>query len=322
MFLSIVIPCFNEERGLPRLRAALGSVLPGIAPDCEVILVDDGSADRTLEEIRRWSAVDSRVRYFSLSRNFGKESAVLAGLRHARGDRIAIMDADLQHPPELLTRMLPLLESGYDQVVARRDRRGEPVLRSALSRLYYRILNRLAEVNVQDGAGDFRVLSRRAVDAVLSLRECNRFSKGLFSWIGFDTAAVTFRNVARQTGNSKWSLGKLVNYGIDGLLSFNNKPLRWSIYLGLLVAMLSCAYVVYVVVATLSSGVRVPGYATLVAGVVGLGGLQLLFLGVLGEYLGRIYLEVKQRPHFFVKETGPELLPVQQQRLTSVSRVG
>ncbi|GAA2789217.1 glycosyltransferase family 2 protein [Saccharopolyspora taberi] len=322
MFLSVVIPCFNEERTLPRLRDALASVLPGIAQDREVILVDDGSTDRTLEEVRRWSAVETGVRYVSLSRNFGKESAILAGLRHARGDRIAIMDADLQHPPELLHRMLPLLESGYDQVVARRDRRGEPLLRSMVSRLYYRLLNRLADVNVQDGAGDFRVLSRRAVDAVLSLRECNRFSKGLFSWIGFDTAAVSFRNVTRQSGRSKWSVGKLVNYGIDGLLSFNNKPLRLSIYLGLFAAVLSCGYVGHVVLGALSGGERIPGYTTLVAGVAVLGGMQLLFLGVIGEYLGRIYLEVKRRPHFFVKESGPELMPVRQQRLKSVSRVG
>ncbi|CAM04465.1 glycosyltransferase involved in cell wall biosynthesis [Saccharopolyspora erythraea NRRL 2338] len=322
MYLSVVIPCFNEERALPRLHDALAAVLSEVGRECEVILVDDGSTDGTLIEARRLAFADRRVRYLALSRNFGKEAAVLAGLRDARGERVAIMDADLQHPPELLSRMLALMDSGCDQVVARRSREGDPLLRSLLSRMYYRALNALTDIGVQDGAGDFRVLSRRAVDAVLSLDERNRFSKGLFGWIGFDTATVPFRGVPRSIGRSKWSLGKLVNYGIDGLVSFNSKPLRLSVYLGLLVAVLAGCYMAFVVVHTLVNGVRVPGYTTLLVAVAGLGGLHLLFLGVLGEYLGRIYVETKRRPHFLVKESGGGLAPTHAQRLESLSRAG
>jgi polyisoprenyl-phosphate glycosyltransferase len=284
------------------LYDALLAVLPDVATDYEVILVDDGSSDRTLREARRLAASDPGWRYVSLSRNFGKESAILAGLQCARGHRVAIMDADLQHPPWLLEQMLPLLESGYDQVVARRSRDGERLARSVLSKLYYWGINKLSDVRLQDGVGDFRLLSRRAVDALLSLREYNRFSKGLFAWIGFDTASVSYRNVVREVGDSKWTLGKLVNYGIDGLISFNNKPLRLSIYLGLLVTLLAFLYVAFVIVNTLVDGVHVPGYATLMVGIVGLGGLNMLFLGVIGEYLGKIYFESKRRPHFLVKE--------------------
>ena len=304
MYLSVVIPCFNEEHTLPRLYGALIAVLPRLAVDYEVILVDDGSTDATLRQAAKIAAWNARFQYVSLSRNFGKEAAMLAGLRYARGRRVALLDADLQHPPELLPKMLGLLESGgYDQVVAQRTRDGENRVRSGLSRLYYWVLNRLSDVRFTDGAGDFRLLSRRAVDAVLSLGECNRFSKGLFSWIGFEAATVSYRNVVREAGSSKWSFHRLVNYGMDGLLSFSNKPLRASVYLGSVVTILALFYAFFVVVTTIAGGVDVPGYATLMAGVAGLGGLHMLFLGVLGEYLGRIYSESKRRPHFLVKET-------------------
>ncbi|MGI8306728.1 glycosyltransferase family 2 protein [Saccharopolyspora hattusasensis] len=314
MYLSMVVPCFNEERGLQRLHDALVAALSGRVRDYEVILVDDGSTDRTLREARRLSALNPRFRYVSLSRNFGKEAAMLCGLRHARGRRVALLDADLQHPPLLLRRMLDLLDSGYDQVVARRSRDGEGRFRSTLSKVYYGVCGRLVDVRLQDGVGDFRVLSRRAVDAVLSLPEYHRFSKGLFAWIGFDTAYVSFRNVPRGGGGSRWTFGALVNYGIDGLTSFNSRPLRLSIYLGVLVALLAGAYVLFVVVNTIVDGVHVPGYATLLAGVVGLGGLQLLFLGVLGEYLGKSYFEAKRRPHYLVKESSPEFHPQARER--------
>ncbi|GGM47810.1 glycosyl transferase [Longimycelium tulufanense] len=303
MRLSVVVPCFNEERGIERLHAALVAVLPDITEDFEVLLVDDGSRDGTLPAMRRVCVSDPRFRYIALSRNFGKEAAMLAGLTHATGDAVAIMDADLQHPPELLSQMIELLGSGYDQVIARRTRQGEAPVRRGLSRLYYRVINKVVDVELEDGVGDFRVLSRRAVRALLSLGEYNRFSKGLFSWIGFDTATVDYENVQREQGESKWTLRKLLNYGIDGVVSFNNKPLRAAIYLGGLVTLLSFAYAGWVVVDSLVSGVEVPGYATTMLGVAGLGGLQLLFLGVIGEYLGRIYYETKRRPHYLVKES-------------------
>jgi glycosyltransferase involved in cell wall biosynthesis len=311
MRLSIVIPCFNEEHGMAGLHGALARVLPEVTEDFEVLLVDDGSRDGTLAAMRAVSAADSRFRYLALSRNFGKEAAMLAGLSQASGDVVAIMDADLQHPPELLGRMVQLLSGGYDQVVARRTRTGEPALRKLISRVYYGLINKVVDVELEDGVGDFRVLSRRAVNALLSLGEYNRFSKGLFAWIGFDTAVVDYENVARSTGDTKWTFRKLLNYGIDGVVSFNNRPLRLAIYLGGIVTLLAFGYAGWVLVRAIRDGVDVPGYVTIMCGVLGLGGLQLLFLGVMGEYLGRIYYESKRRPHFLVKEaSGPVPPPV------------
>ena len=291
MYLSMVVPCFNEEHGLQRLRDALVEALSGHVREYEVILVDDGSTDRTLSEARRLSEQDPRFRYVSLSRNFGKEPAMLCGLRHARGSRVALLDADLQHPPGLLPRMLVLLDTGYDQVVARRGRSGEGAWRTALSRTYYRLARRVLDVRLQDGAGDFRVLSRRAVDALLSLPEHHRFSKGLFAWIGFETGQITYRNVPRETGESRWRLSTLVDHGFDGLTSFNDAPLRPAIYLGPVIAGLAGPLACR----------RQAGVAALLL----LGGVQVFLLGVLGEYVGRSCAESRRRPHYLVKETGP-----------------
>ncbi|NKQ53506.1 glycosyltransferase family 2 protein [Amycolatopsis sp. K13G38] len=302
MRLAVVIPCFNEERNLWRLHERLSEVLPGIADEFEVLLVDDGSTDRTLAILRELTESDPRFRYLSLSRNFGKESAMLAGLSAAEGDAVAILDADMQHPPELLGSMAELLKQGYQQVVARRTRTGEPRLRTFGTRMFYRLINRLVEVDVPDGFGDFRLLSRPAVDALLNLREYNRFSKGLFSWIGFDTAVVDYENVQREGGASSWTFRKLLDYGIDGVVSFNNKPLRLAIYVGAVCALLAFGYAGWVLISALVQANPVPGYVTIICGVVGFGGLQLLVMGVIGEYLGRIYFETKRRPHYLVKE--------------------
>lgn len=311
MQLSVVVPCHNEEHGLRRLIQRLSEVLPGISTSFEVILVDDGSADGTLIEMRRLAAQHGWICYIALSRNFGKEAAMLAGLGRVTGDAVAIMDADLQHPPELLADMVPLLASGFDQVVARRTRDGDPLVRRVSSRFYYRLMDRLADVRIQDGIGDFRVLSRRAADALLSLPESNRFSKGLFAWIGFDTATVDYPNVAERTdGTSRWTMRKLFNYGIDGVLSFNSKPLRLVMHFGAFVAMVAFMYVVWELIRTAFYGSTTPGYVTLISAVIGIGGLQLLVLGVIGEYLGRIYCETKRRPHFMVKEAGGPTLKV------------
>lgn len=307
MKLSVVVPCYNEEKVLDRLIEVLTAQLPALADDFEVVLVDDGSRDGTLARLRAAAKADPRFRYLALSRNFGKEAAMLAGLSQARGDAVAILDADLQHPPELLASMLPYLGQGYDQVVARRTRTGDAAVRTLASRLYYRMMNRLVEVKLEDGVGDFRVLSRTAVRALLALGEYNRFSKGLFSWIGFDTAVVDYENVAREAGESKWGLRSLLNYGIDGVLSFNSRPLRTAIHFGVLVTVLAFAYAAWVLIDAMVSGVSAPGYVTIISAVVGFGGLQMIMLGVVGEYLGRIYLEVKNRPHFLLKETSDGL---------------
>lgn len=306
MLLSVVVPCHDERHVLPELVEAVLAALPVELVDVEIVLVDDGSRDGTRETMRSLIEQDQRVRYVSFSRNFGKEAAILAGLSYARGDAVVIMDADLQHPPPLVLDMLELYRQGYDQVVARRTRDGESFGRTLTSRLYYRLVNSLIDVSMEDGVGDFRLLSRRAVDTLLQMGEYNRFSKGLFAWIGFPVATVAYRNVTRRNGGkSRWSFRRLLNYGIDGVISFNNAPLRLSIYLGAIVTALSFAYVIFLVAAALIQGIRVPGYITLVAAVLGLGGLQLLFLGVIGEYVGRIYYETKRRPHFIVSETSP-----------------
>jgi glycosyltransferase involved in cell wall biosynthesis len=309
VLLSIVVPCFNEDavlvhfderirETLARLEQADGSLRH------ELCYVDDGSTDGTLELLRKLAERSPEsTRYLSFSRNFGKEAALLAGLRAAGGDAVVLMDADLQHPPDLLCRMLELHREGHDQVVARRTREGEPAVRSALSHLYYRLANKAVDVELVDGAGDFRLLSRNAVDAVLALPEYTRFSKGLFSWIGFRTATFSYRGVPREGGRTRWRLRKLVDYGLDGVISFNDRPLRLGIYLGLTLAALAVVYALVVTALAVVNGVSVPGYVTLLAAVVGLGGLQMVMLGLVGEYIGRICYETKRRPHYLVRES-------------------
>jgi glycosyltransferase involved in cell wall biosynthesis len=301
--LSIVIPCYNESDVLTSLVEGLLPVVADLDRSFEVILVDDGSSDETLAQMREIHVEHPEFRYLALSRNFGKEGAMLAGMSHARGDAVVVMDADLQHPPELLPQMLELYGLGYEQVVACRDRAGDRWFRTLASRSYYKAVNALIDVKLHDGAGDFRLLSRSALDALLSLRETNRFSKGLFSWIGFKTAYINYRNVARVAGETKWSFRSLFNYGLDSVISFNTKPLRLAIHLGMLISMAAVIYGLWVAVDAIFRGNPVPGYVTLICAVVGLGGLQMIMLGVIGEYLGRIYTEAKHRPSFLIRES-------------------
>jgi glycosyltransferase involved in cell wall biosynthesis len=303
VLLSVVVPCYQEERNVEAAWDAVQTATRDLDLELEVVFVDDGSTDATLLRLRELAGRDPRVRYLSFSRNFGKESAMLAGLGHARGDAVVIMDADLQHPAELIGPMLVKHAEGYDQVVARRTRMGDRRSRTLSARLYYGVVNRLVDVRLDDGMGDFRLLSRTATDALLAMPEYNRFSKGLFSWIGYPTAVVDYDNKARQEGRSSWSLRRLLDYGIDGVLSFNNKPLRLAVYLGGFITALSAAYVIWIIAAAVIYGVTSPGYVTLITAVLGLGGLQLAFLGIVGEYIGRIYFETKRRPHYLVKES-------------------
>lgn len=273
-----------------------------LTTDYEFVFVNDGSKDDTLNILRDLASSDSSVHYISFSRNFGKEAAMLAGLKYATGDAIVIMDADLQHPPTLIKELLEGYNGGYDQVIAKRTRTGDSPVRSFVSRLYYKVMNKFVDIELVDGIGDFRLLSRRAVDSLLSLSEYNRFSKGLFSWIGYNELIIEYENVLRSDGESKWTFSKLLNYGIDGVISFNNKPLRLSIYLGLLTTILGLLYVITTFVQIILGGVEVPGYFTLISAILFIGGIQLIFLGVIGEYIGRIYYETKRRPHFIVAE--------------------
>ncbi|BCJ62131.1 glycosyltransferase family 2 protein [Micromonospora endophytica] len=304
MRLSIVVPCYNEEPSIAALHAALTTAATALPDDeVEILFVDDGSTDGTLAALRDLATRDPAVRYISFSRNFGKEAAMLAGLQRTQGDAVVLLDADLQHPPHLLPQMVALYKQGYDQVVAVRDRSGEPTLRRIPARLFYRAVNRWVDVRLHDGAGDFRLLSREVVEALLALPEYHRFSKGLFSWVGFDTISLPFPHEPRQAGTSTWSFGKLFNYALDGLLSFNHKPLRLVVYVGLLQTLIALGYAIWVVVKAAVEGVDMPGYATLISAVIGMGGVQLMVLGVIGEYIGRIYHESKRRPHFLIRES-------------------
>jgi glycosyltransferase involved in cell wall biosynthesis len=313
MRLSIVVPCYNEEAVIELFDARIRQTLETLPVEYELCYVDDGSRDATLERLRALAAGrETTTRYVSFSRNFGKEAGILAGLREATGDAVVIMDADLQHPPELIARMLEHHRAGHDQIIARRTREGDKPLRTAVSRLYYRLVNQWVDVELTDGVGDFRLLSRRAVDALLSMPEYNRFSKGLFSWIGFDTVTFDYHNAAREAGETKWRFGALVNYGMDGLISFNNRPLRLAIYAGLALASVAALYALVITTLAIVQGPPdAPGYVTLIVAVTGLGGIQMLMLGLIGEYIGRIYYETKRRPHFLVKETNtPRTFPL------------
>ena len=303
MRLSLVVPCFNEEAVLARFHEVVRAETAGIADEVELVFVADGSKDGSLELLKKISAQDPQAKYVSFSRNFGKEAAMLAGLKRASGDAVIIIDADLQHPPGLLRRMVDLHKQGFDQVIAQRDREGDKKFRSLVSQTYYKLINKMVDVELVDGVGDFRLLSRRAVDALLAMPEYNRFSKGLFAWVGFESVTFNYRNAVREAGETKWSFRRLLNYAVDSLLSFNNKPLRMAIYLGFLFFSISFAYMAWLIVRTMVSGDTTPGYVTTIAAIVGIGGLQMFMVGVIGEYVGRIYYEVKQRPHYLVKET-------------------
>ncbi len=299
--ISIIAPCFNEEAVLSDFYREISKTMSNIG-DYEIIFVNDGSQDRTLDMLKRFALDDNRVNYLSFSRNFGKEAAMLAGLSFSKGDAVIIMDTDLQHPPFLIPQMVQMYNEGYDQVIAKRNRKGESIMRSFVSKLYYKLINRFVDVELVNGVGDFRLLSRRAVDALLSLNEYNRFSKGLFSWVGFKEYIIEYENVNRHSGESKWTFFKLLNYGIDGIVSFNNKPLRLAIYMGFAVTLLDILYVLVMFIKTLLYGVDVPGYFTTISSVLLLGGIQLIFLGIVGEYIGRIYYESKKRPHYILEE--------------------
>lgn len=303
MTYTIVVPCYNEEAVLNEYYTETTAVLKQHCISYELLFINDGSSDQTLSILQELSKRDQQVKYISFSKNFGKEAAMLAGITYSKGEGVIIMDADLQHPPSLIPNMIAKHKEGYDQVIAKRDRTGDSASRTFMTRLYYKYINRLIDVELEDGVGDFRLLSRPAIDALLQLQEYNRFSKGLFSWIGFSEYIISYENVTREIGDSKWSFKSLLNYGIDGVISFNNKPLRIAIYLGLTLTAASLLYVFGMLLNIAFTGIDVPGYFTTIAAILLLGGIQLFFLGVIGEYIGRIYYESKKRPHFIIQHT-------------------
>ena len=303
--LSIVVPCYNEEDALPLFYEEATEALEGMGCTYELLLVDDGSKDGTLEAMRGLAAADPHVCYVSFSRNFGKEAALYAGLENARGDYVATMDADLQDPPSLLPEMLKILQTGgYDCVATRRENRvGEPPVRSWFSRLFYKIMNRISDIEFVDGARDFRMMKREMVDAIVSMREANRFSKGIYSWVGFKTYWISYENVERAAGKTKWSFWKLFRYAVEGIVDFSQVPLDIASWGGLLITAVAFVMVIFVIVRKLIFDDPVQGWASTICVIMFIGGVATFCIGMLGQYVSRIYTETKQRPHYIVAET-------------------
>lgn len=300
--VTLLIPCYNEEESIPYMRDALVKLMnDNTRYQWEVLFINDGSRDRTLSLLEHLHQQDKRFCYVSLSRNFGKEAALLAGFDHARGDAVIIMDADLQHPPQVIPQMLAAWEEGYDDVYGKRLSRGrESWLRRKLSMSYYRLLQRMAHVDILPNVGDFRLLDRRCIEVLKQLRETERYTKGLYCWIGFHKKEVPFETQDRVAGKSTWSYRQLTGLAIDGIMSFTTAPLRVSAFLGIVVSIAAFIYMCVVLVKTLFWGEPVAGYPTIVVLVLFLGGVQLISLGIVGEYLGKTFMEVKNRPVYVV----------------------
>ncbi|WP_296801420.1 glycosyltransferase family 2 protein [uncultured Methanobrevibacter sp.] len=301
--LSIVVPCFNEDESVEIFLEEIQKTLKDY--NFEVIYVNDGSSDNTLKYIKELASKNSNVKYISFSRNFGKESAIFAGLKYASGDYICLMDADLQHPPKLIPEMLEaVLDEGYDVAAARRvSRKGEPKIKSFFSHRFYKVFNRISDIDMVEGATDYRIMTRQVVDSVLNLPEYNRFSKGLFQWVGFDTKWIEYENIERIAGESTWSFWGLIKYSIEGLVAFTTLPLSVSTFLGMVFSVIAFIYMLFIIIRYLIYSEAVPGYPTLICSLLLLGGIQLLSIGVLGKYLEKTYFEAKNRPIFIVQES-------------------
>ncbi|MGF2941910.1 glycosyltransferase family 2 protein [Enterococcus xiangfangensis] len=307
--ISVIVPCFNEEEAIPLFFAEMEKVKKNITHEFEYIFINDGSADKTLEVLRKLARTHHFVRYISFSRNFGKEAALYAGLQAATGELVTVMDVDLQDPPELLPQMVQLIETkGIDCVGTRRsDRKGEPPIRSFLAKKFYQLINRISETEMVDGARDYRLMTRQMVDAILELTEHNRFSKGLFSWVGFETEYISFENRERTAGETSWSFWKLFNYSIDGIINFSDAPLNIASFVGAFSCMASVIAMVFIIIRALLFGDPTAGWPSLVTIILFIGGIQLLCIGIIGKYIGKIFLETKKRPVYIVKETEKKL---------------
>lgn len=303
---SIVVPAYNEQEVLPEFHRRLCGVLAALAGDSEIIYVNDGSRDNTLGVLQELRRHDSRVSIIDLSRNFGKELALTAGLDYASGLATVVIDADLQDPPELIPALVEQWHAGYEVVYAKRtERSGETWVKKLTAKLFYRVIRRVSEVEIPEDSGDFRLLSRRALDALKQLREQHRFMKGLFAWIGYSQKAVLYRRDARFAGTTKWNYWKLWTFALEGITSFTTAPLKIATYVGVLAALLAFMFAIFIVYKTLAYGDPVRGYPSLMVIVLFLGGIQLVALGVIGEYLGRMFTETKHRPLYLVKDLYP-----------------
>ena len=309
--LSIVVPCFNEEKMLLLFYKEMKKIMGATeVVNFEIILVNDGSSDKTLSMMRELSIQDERVHYLSFSRNFGKEAAMYAGLQRAQGDFIAVMDADLQDPPMLLPEMYKTLKTeDYDCIGTKRgDRNGEPKVRSFFAKSFYKLINRISDNHIVEGARDYRMMTRRMVDAVLDMTEYNRFSKGIFTWVGFDTKYIEYSNVERPAGNTSWSFWQLFKYSLDGIVAFSEVPLAIASFMGILSFGIAILLALFFTIRTLILGNPTSGWTSLMVMILGMGGLQLLSLGIIGKYLGKTFLETKKRPIYILKETDEDLV--------------
>ena len=306
MLISLIIPCYNEAEALPFLYKELCSVSDKLSKyEFEYLFVNDGSSDDTLKILKELSSDDERVIYLSFARNFGKEAAMYAGFCSAKGEYVAVMDADMQDPPSLLPEMISILESGeYDSVATRRaTRKGEPPIRSFFARMFYKIINRISDADIVDGARDFRLMKRDMVDAIVKMSEYNRFSKGIFGWIGFKTYWLAYENVERVAGQTKWNFWKLFKYSIDGIVNFSQVPLSIASYGGVAFTFISFVMILVVVIRKLIFGDPVAGWASTACIIMFMGGVQLFCMGIIGQYLAKIYLESKHRPHYIISDT-------------------
>ena len=303
--ISLIVPCYNEQEVLPIFYNETCKVIEKMDADFEFIFIDDGSKDNTVLIMRELAEKDDRVFYYSFSRNFGKEAGIYAGLSNAKGDICVVMDADMQDPPSLLPQMYDaIINEGYDSVATCREtREGEPPVRSFFARLFYKIINKISDADIKDGARDFRMMSRKMVDSIIELGEYNRFSKGIFGWVGFKTKWLPYENIERAAGNTKWSFWKLFKYSLDGIVNFSSAPLYISSLIGILFCIIAFISTIFFFVRRLMFGDPVTGWASTACIITFIGGIQLFCVGVLGQYIARMYLETKNRPKYIIRET-------------------
>ena len=307
--ISVIIPCYNEQESIPFFLDEIDLVSKKMEDFLfELIFINDGSKDNTLNIIKEYVKIDERIKYISFSRNFGKEAAIYAGLTSSMGDYVVIMDADLQDPPALLPEMMRAIkEEGFDSVATRRvTRKGEPLIRSFFARCFYKLMNKISKTEIVDGARDYRLMTRQFVKSLLSLKEYNRFSKGLFGWVGYKTKWLEFENVERVAGETKWSFWKLLLYSIEGIVAFSTLPLAIAVVVGIIMCVIAFAFIIIIVIRTCAWGDPVSGWPSSICISLFIGGIQLFCMGILGEYIAKMYMEIKKRPIYICQETNME----------------
>ncbi len=302
--LSIIVPMYNEEEVIELFYKETKKIVDSISDkyDYEMLFIDDGSKDKSIDKVKELRKKDKKVRFISFSRNFGKEAGIYAGLKNSKGDLVVLLDADLQHDPKYIPKMIKYIEEGYDTVTTLRNRKGESKIKSWFSEFFYKIMKDAKNIELKQGSQDYRMMTRQVVDAILEIQEYNRFSKGIFSWVGFKTKYIEVENRTRAAGKSKWNFRSLTKYAIEGITSFTLKPLKISILIGILISAIALISALVIIIQTLACGKDVPGYASIITAILFMGGIQLVSIGILSEYVGKIYLETKNRPNYLIRE--------------------